>query len=72
MNKNDDAGTVYRNKGTQSSTVMLRYRTEMPDAGMPKPAALASMPVPSYASSSTNEIKKDKAHLATCRALPIV
>jgi len=38
----------YRNKGTQSGTGMLRYRTEMQDAGMPKPAASTSMPMPSY------------------------
>ncbi len=36
----------YRNKGIQSGTGMLRYRTEMSDAGMPMPAALVSMPLP--------------------------
>jgi hypothetical protein len=35
MNKNFDAG-------------MLRYRTEIQDAGMLMPAALTSMPMPSY------------------------
>jgi hypothetical protein len=29
----------YRNKGTQSGTGMLLYRTEIQDAGMPMPAA---------------------------------
>ncbi len=32
----------------QSGTGMLRYRTEMLDAGIPMPAASASMPMPSY------------------------
>jgi hypothetical protein len=35
MNKNSDAR-------------MLRYRTEIQEAGMPMPAALTSMPMPSY------------------------
>ncbi len=35
----------------QSGTGMLRYRTEMLDAGITMPAALASMPMPTYASS---------------------
>jgi hypothetical protein len=35
MNKNSDSR-------------MLRYRTEIQDAGMPMPAALTSMPMPSY------------------------
>jgi hypothetical protein len=39
----------YRNKGTQSGTGMLPYRTEIQDAGMPMPAALTSMQMPSYA-----------------------
>jgi hypothetical protein len=38
----------YRNKGTHSGTGMLRYRTEIQDAGMPMPAASTSMPMPSY------------------------
>ncbi len=33
----------------QPSPGMLRYRTEMQDAGIPMPAASASMPIPSYA-----------------------
>ncbi len=36
----------YRNKGTQSGTGMLRYRTEIQDAGMPM--ASTSMTMPSY------------------------
>jgi hypothetical protein len=36
----------YRNKGTQSGTEMLLYRTEITDVGMPMPAASASMPIP--------------------------
>ena len=39
----------YRNKRTQSGTGMLRYRTEKLDARMPMPAALPTMPMPSYA-----------------------
>jgi hypothetical protein len=38
----------YRNKGTQSGTVMLRYWTEVQDAGMPMPVASTSMLMPSY------------------------
>jgi hypothetical protein len=38
----------YRNKGIQSGTGMLRYRTEMLDNGIPMPAALDSMPMPRY------------------------
>jgi hypothetical protein len=34
----------YQNKGTQSDTGMLRYRTEMSGTGMPIPAASALMP----------------------------
>ncbi len=40
----------YRNKETQSGTEMLRYQTEMIDAGIPMPAASALMPMPSYGS----------------------
>jgi hypothetical protein len=38
----------YRNKEIQSGTGMLRYWTEKMNAGMPMPAALTSMPMPSY------------------------
>jgi hypothetical protein len=38
----------YLNKGIQSSTGMLRYRTEIQDAGIPMSAASTSMPMPSY------------------------
>ncbi len=49
MNKNAVVEPVrYRNKGTQSGTVMLRYWTEVHDAGMPMPAASTSMLMPSY------------------------
>jgi hypothetical protein len=34
--------------GTQSGTGMLRYWTELPDAGMSMPGASVSMPMPSY------------------------
>ncbi len=37
-----------QNNGTQSATRMLRYRTEMSDAGMPMPAASVLMPMPGY------------------------
>ncbi len=40
----------YQNKGTQSSTGMLRYQFEMPGAGMPMPAASALMPMPNHGS----------------------
>ncbi len=40
---------------TQSGTGMLRYRTEMLDAGIPMPAASVSMPMPSYAREQTKE-----------------
>ncbi len=39
----------YQNKETLSGTGMLRYRTEMIDAGIPMLAASAFMPMPSYA-----------------------
>jgi hypothetical protein len=39
---------LYQDKGNQSGTGMLRFRTEVRDAGMPMPAASASMPMPSY------------------------
>ncbi len=40
MNKNTEPETVrYRNKGTRPGTGMLQYRTEVPGAGMPIPAA---------------------------------
>jgi hypothetical protein len=39
----------YWKKRTQSGTRMLRYRTEIQDAGVPMPVASAWMPMPSYA-----------------------
>ncbi len=38
----------YRNKGTQSGTGMPRFLTDIQDAGMPMPAALDLMQMPSY------------------------
>ncbi len=38
----------YRNTETQSGAGMLRYGTEMIDAGPPMPVASALMPMPSY------------------------
>ncbi len=49
MNKNAVVEPVrYRNKGTQSDTLMLQYWTEVQDAGMPMPVASTSMLMPSY------------------------
>jgi hypothetical protein len=39
----------YRDKRIQSGTGMLLYRTKIHDAGMPMPAASASMSMTSYA-----------------------
>jgi hypothetical protein len=38
----------YRNKTMQSGIFLLRYRTEMTDAGMPMPALVLRMPMPNY------------------------
>jgi hypothetical protein len=48
----------YRNKVTpvKSSIQMLRFWNEMLDAGIPKPVAAASMPMPSYASQCTTNL----------------
>ncbi len=43
----------YRNKGTQSCIGMLRYRTEMLGAVILMPAAVVSMPMPSYSYGNT-------------------
>jgi hypothetical protein len=50
MNKNAEARTssVPEKGDPQSGTRMLRYWNERPDAGMPMPAASASIPMPSY------------------------
>jgi hypothetical protein len=40
--------TRYRNKVTQSGIFLARYRTEMADAGMPMPALVFWMPMPTY------------------------
>jgi hypothetical protein len=37
-----------RNKGTKQNPVQECSSTQMRDAGMPEPAASASMPMPSY------------------------
>jgi hypothetical protein len=39
----------YRNKVTQSDIFFLRYRTGVMDAGMPMPALVFYMPMPTYA-----------------------
>jgi hypothetical protein len=39
----------YRTKLTQSGIFLVRYRTKIQDAGMPMPALVSSMPMPSYA-----------------------
>ncbi len=38
----------YRTKLTQSGIFLVRYRTKIQDAGMPMPALVSSMPMPSY------------------------
>jgi hypothetical protein len=39
----------YRTKPRQSGIFLVWYRTEIIDAGMPMPALVSSMPMPSYA-----------------------
>jgi hypothetical protein len=39
----------YRTKRTQSGIFIVRYWTKIRDAGMPMPALVSSMPMPSYA-----------------------
>jgi hypothetical protein len=38
----------YRTKPRQSGIFLVWYRTEIIDAGMPMPALVSSMPMPSY------------------------
>jgi hypothetical protein len=38
----------YRTKLTQSNIFLVRYWTKIWDAGMPMPALVSSMPMPSY------------------------
>jgi hypothetical protein len=38
----------YRIKVMQSGIFLIRYRTEMTDAGMPMPALVSWMPMPTY------------------------
>jgi hypothetical protein len=57
----------YRIKGTQSGIGMLRYRTEIQDAGIPMPAASNSRPMPSYGNNtiaSTDKGKSKRIHLS--------
>jgi hypothetical protein len=42
----------YRIKPRQSGIFLVRYRTDIIDAGMPMPALVSRMPMPSYDSSS--------------------
>jgi hypothetical protein len=39
---------LYRNKAMQSGILMVRYRAEMKDAGLPMPALVFWMPMPTY------------------------
>jgi hypothetical protein len=60
--KNADArARRYGKKGNQSGTGMVRYRTDMSDAGMSMPRASALMPVPSY------NKKRGITNLVTCQ-----
>ncbi len=43
----------YRTKLTQSGIFLVRYWTKIRDAGMPMPALVSSMPMPSYAQDLT-------------------
>jgi hypothetical protein len=38
----------YRNEMMQSGTGLVRYRTDLSDAGMPMPALVFWMPMPTY------------------------
>jgi hypothetical protein len=38
----------YRNKSVQSGVFLVRYRIEMTDAGIPMPAIVFWMPMPTY------------------------
>jgi hypothetical protein len=49
-------GVRYRNKDTQSDIVMGRYRIEKKDTGMPMPALVFWMPMPTSARTSANYI----------------
>ncbi len=42
----------YRTKPTQSGIFLGQYRNKIMDAGMPMPALVSSMPMPSYAFTS--------------------
>ncbi len=45
----------YRTKLTQSGIFLVRYQTKIRDAGMPMPALVSSMPMPSYARYSQSQ-----------------
>jgi hypothetical protein len=47
----------YRTKLMQSGIFLFRYRTEIMDAGIPMPALVSSMPMPSFAHKGGNEYK---------------
>jgi hypothetical protein len=50
IKKTNDAGTVpVPDQTRQSGIFSVRYRTEIIDAGMPMPALVFWMPMPSYA-----------------------
>jgi hypothetical protein len=52
----------------QSGIFLLRYRTEMTDAGMPMPALVLRMPMPSYASAYNKKgASADKSSIRTNR-----
>jgi hypothetical protein len=45
----------YRTKLTQSGIFLVRYRTKIRLAGMPMPALVSSMPMPSYAAQAVDD-----------------
>jgi hypothetical protein len=45
----------YRNKRTSSGIFLVWYRNKIMDAGMPMPALVSSMPMPSYAQTTEQE-----------------
>jgi hypothetical protein len=49
MKKTNDAGPVrFRTKLMKSDIFSVQYRTEIMNSGMPMPALVCSMPMPSY------------------------
>jgi hypothetical protein len=49
---NEPEQVRYQTKVTQSGIILVRYRTKIRDAGIPMPALVSSMPMPSYARQS--------------------